>query len=125
MRRTTHLSLVGCLLACAGCGGDSTAHWIEQLKSPEPKTRLQAVRSLQRKEEAAQIVPALIEALKDDFIDVRRTAAGTLGSFGAEATSAVPALTLALRDREPSVRKSAGQALKAIDSEAARKAGVK
>jgi vesicle coat complex subunit len=125
MRRTTCLSLVGCLLACAGCGGGSTTHWIEQLKSPEPKTRLQAVRSLQRKEDAAQIVPALIEVLQDDFTDVRRTAAGTLGSFGAEATSAVPALTAALRDREPSVRKTAGLALKTIDPEAARKAGVK
>lgn len=125
MRLTTRLALAGCLLACGGCGGGSTEHWIEQLKSPESKTRLQAVRALQRKADAAQIVPALIEALKDDFTDVRRTAAGTLGLFGEEARSAVPALTAALRDREPSVRKTAGQALKTIDPEAARKAGVK
>jgi HEAT repeat protein len=126
MRMTTRIALTGFLMACAGCSSGSTAHWIAQLKSAEPTTRLQAVRALQeRRDDAAEVVPALIESLKDEVIDIRRTAAGTLGSFGKEAISAVPALTLALRDREPSVRKSAGLALKKIDPAAATKAGVK
>ena len=125
MRTTPRIALAGCLLACCGCGG-STAHWLKQLRSSEPTIRLQAIRALQdRKDDAADVVPALVEALKDDVIDVRRTAAGTLGSFGEKAIAAVPALMAALRDREPSVRKSAGQALKKIDPTAASKAGIK
>jgi hypothetical protein len=119
-----HLWFLPFLLAAAGCSG-STSHWIAELKSPEPANRVQAIRKLQdRKSDAAEIVPALIEALKDDVIEVRRTAAGTLGSFGADARSAVPALTAALKDREPGVRRTAAQALKQIDPDAARKAGV-
>ena len=117
---------MACVMACTGCSSGSTAHWIGQLKSPAPADRLQAIRKLQdRKADAAEVVPALIDALGDDVTDVRRTAAGTLGAFASEAQSAVPALTAALRDREPSVRKSAGSALKQIDPAAAHKAGVK
>ena len=104
------------LLLIGGCGKGSTTHWIEQLQSPESLRRIEAVHALQeRKGEAAQIVPALIEALKDENTHVRRESARALGSFGAEARNAVPALQTALRDREPSVRRAAGIALSRID----------
>ncbi|HEY7310702.1 MAG TPA: HEAT repeat domain-containing protein [Gemmataceae bacterium] len=104
------------LLACAGCGKGSTAHWIEQLKAADSRTRIEVVHTLQeRKTDAAEVVPALTATLQDDNTYVRRDAARALGSFGAEATSAIPALQAARRDREPSVRKAADIALSRID----------
>jgi len=72
----------------------------DKLKAPDPLTRLKAVRTLpERKADAAQVVPALIEALKDEDAEVRRGAAFGLGSFGEQARDATPALRAALRDR--------------------------
>ena len=80
------------------------------------KERLIAARLLpQRKGEAAQVVPALIEALKDKDGDVRWSAAIGLGSFGEQATDAIPALQAAQRDRDARVREQAGVALSRID----------
>jgi HEAT repeat protein len=77
---------------------------------------LLAVRTLpERKGDAAQVIPALIGALKDESDDVRRGAAYGLGTFGEQARDAVPALQASLRDREPSVRKAASIALSCID----------
>ena len=113
------------LLLASGCGKQSTSQLIDNLKAPEPVTRIKAVQTLmERKEEAAQVVPALIQALRDDHTDVRRCAATGLGSFGEQAKDAVPALQTSLRDREPSVRKAAAQSLQHIDPAAAAKAGV-
>jgi HEAT repeat protein len=104
------------VLLIGGCGKGSTTHWIDQLRSPEVLRRIEAVHTLQeRKSEAAVIVPALIDTLKDEDSHVRRDAAGALGSFGKEAQSAIPALQLALRDRDASVRRTAGIALLRID----------
>jgi vesicle coat complex subunit len=104
------------VLFAAGCGKESTARLIENLKAPDPLTRLKAVRTLpQRQEDAAQIIPALMEALKNDDGEVRRGAAFGLGAFSAQARAAVPALQAALRDREPEVRKAASVALAYID----------
>ena len=99
------------LFAC-GCGKQSTTDLIDQLKSPDTLTRLKAVRTLpERKDDAAQVVPALIEALKDAESEIRRGAALGLGTFGAEAHDAIPALQAAQNDRDPSVRKAAATAL--------------
>ncbi len=99
-----------------GCGKESTAQLLENLKAPEALTRLKAVRTLpQRHEDAAEIVPALIEALKDKEADVRRGAALGLGSFGAQARDALPALQASLLDGDPSVRKAAALAQSYID----------
>ena len=115
MRGQSRFVFAGWLLALGGCGSGSTAHWIDQLKSSEPKTRLQAVHILQqRKQDAAQIVPALIESLKDENSFIRRDAAWTLGSFGEESRNAIPSLQEALHDREPSVRKAAARSLNQI-----------
>src|SRR5262245_49219039 len=112
----TRLILLLCLLACGGCGKKSTDELIEDLKSPEERDRLMAVRLLQqRKGDAAQAVPALIEALKDKEGDIRRSAAIGLGDVGEEAKDAIPALLAAKGDRDARVREAAGVALSRID----------
>jgi HEAT repeat protein len=103
-------------LCAVGCGKPSTTALIAELKAPDTLTRLKAVRTLpERKEEAAQVVPALIEALKDEESEIRRGAALGLGTFGADANSAIPALEAAQGDRDPGVRKAAAIALSYID----------
>jgi HEAT repeat protein len=108
------LVLLLCLLAC-GCG-ESTDQLIGDLKSPREADRIKAVRLLpQRKGDAAKVVPALTEALKDEDGDVRWSAAIGLGYFGEKATDAVPALQAAQGDRDARVREAAGVALSRID----------
>jgi HEAT repeat protein len=116
MRVRTRFVLALCLLACGGCGKKSTAQLIEDLKSPEERDRIIAVRLLpQRKGDAAQVVPALIGALKDKGNDIRLSAAIGLGYFGEQARDAIPALQEAQRDRDVRVRDAAGVALSRID----------
>jgi HEAT repeat protein len=117
MRVRTGVVLLLCLPAFAGCGKEkSTDQLLEDLKSSEERERLIAVRLLpQRKGDAAQVVPALIGALKDKEGDIRRSAAIGLGAFGEEAGDAIPALQAAQRDRDARVREAAGVALSRID----------
>ena len=106
-----------CLLGCAGCSKEkSTDELIGDLKSSQERDRLIAVRLLpQHKRDATQIVPALIEALKDKEGDIRVSAAIGLGLFGDQAKAAIPALQAAQRDRDARVREAAGVALSRID----------
>jgi HEAT repeat protein len=106
-----------CLLVCTGCGNKkSTSELIADLKSPDEGERLKAVRLLpERQGEAAQIVPALIEALKDHHADIRRSAAIGLGNFGQHARDAIPALQAILSDRDARVREAASVAIGRID----------
>ena len=117
MRLPTRLILLLCVLACAGCGKKrSTDELIADLKSSEEGERVKAARLLpDRKEDAAQVVPALTEALKDKEGDVRWSAAIGLGSFGEQARDAIPALQAAQRDRDARVREAAAVALSRID----------
>jgi HEAT repeat protein len=69
----------------------------------------------QRTEDAARIVPALIEAVKNKAVDVRLSAAIGLGTFGEQAKDAIPALQAAQSDRDARVRQAAGVALSRID----------
>jgi HEAT repeat protein len=117
MRVRIRFLLVLCLLPCGGCGKKSTDELIADLKSPQEKDRIIAVRLLpQRKGDATpQIVPAMIESLKDKEGDVRWSAAIGLGYFGEEAKDAIPALQAALHDRDARVREAAGVALSRID----------
>jgi HEAT repeat protein len=119
MRARTRFVLLLCLLACWGCSKNkSTDELIGDLKSTQEGDRIKAVRLLpQRKGDAAQVVPALIEALKDKEGDVRWSAAIGLGYFGEEAKDAIPALQAAQRDRDARVREAAGVALSRIDPE--------
>ena len=111
--------LLLCLLVCGGCGKQkSTDQLIADLKSSEERDRIIAVRVLpQREGEAAKVVPALIEALKDKQGDVRWSAAIGLGYFGEQAKEAIPTLQEAQHDRDPRVREAAGVALSRIDPE--------
>lgn len=114
--RKPFLLLLG-LLACVGCGKKkSTDELIGDLKSSQEKDRIIAVRLLpQRKGDAAQVVPALIESLKDKEDDVRWSAAIGLGYFGEQARDAIPALQAAKRDHDSRVREAAAVALSRID----------
>ena len=94
----------------------STQELIADLKSPQEKDRVIAVRLLpQCKGDAAQTVPALIEALKDKENDIRWSAAIGLGNLGESAKEAIPALQAAQSDRDARVREAAGVALSRID----------
>jgi HEAT repeat protein len=116
MRVWTRFVLL-CLLACGSCAKQkSTDELIADLSSPQERERLIAVRLLpQQKKDAAQVVPALIEALKDKAGDIRSSAAIGLGSFGEQAKDAVSALQAARSDRDARVREAAGVALSRID----------
>ncbi len=116
MHVRTRFVLLLCLLAC-GCGKKkSTDELLEDLKGSQDRDRLIAVRLLpQRKGDAAQVVPALTEALKHKDADVRWSAAIGLGNFGEEAKDAIPTLQAAKRDRDARVREAAGVALSRID----------
>jgi vesicle coat complex subunit len=108
------------LTICAsafGCGKEkATSDLVADLKSPEEKERLVAVRLLPgRTEDAAEAVPALIGALKDRHAEVRRSAALGLGNFGLAAKEAIPALETARNDRDARVREAARIALSRID----------
>jgi HEAT repeat protein len=117
MRGRTRFVLLLCLLACGGCGKTkSTDELIADLKGSQERERLIAVRLLpQRKGDAARIVPALIEAVKDKDGDIRWSAAIGLGYFGEQARDAIPSLQAAQRDRDARVREAAGVALSRID----------
>jgi HEAT repeat protein len=116
MRWGIRIGLVLCFLACCGCGKKSTNELIADVKGTQPRDRLAAVRLLaQRKGDAAEVVPVLIEALKDKAEDVRLSAAIGLGSFGDQAKDAIPALQAAKRDPDAKVREAAATALSRID----------
>ncbi len=117
MRMRTRFVLLLSLLVCGGCGKEkSTDELLDDLKGAQERDRLIAVRLLPlRKEEAARIVPALIEAVKNKAVDVRLSAAIGLGTFGEQAKDAIPALQAAQRDRDARVREAAGVALSRID----------
>jgi HEAT repeat protein len=113
--RTFFLCL--CLLAC-GCSQEkSTDQLLDDLKSSEERERLMAIRHLTgRKSDAARIVPALIEALKDKANDIRLSAAIGLGTFAEQARDGISALQQVVQqDRDARVRNAAGVALTRID----------
>jgi len=116
MRMRTYFVLLLCLLACGGCGKQkSTAELIADLKSSQERERVIAVRLLQQREaDAAQVVPALTEALKDKAVDIRLSAAIGLGYFGEQAEGAIPALEAAQREKDARVREAASVALSRI-----------
>ncbi len=111
------LVLLVCVLVCCGCGQKkSTDELVHDLKTGNEKDRLIAVRLLpQRKGDAEQVVPVLVEALRDHEGDIRWSAAIGLGNFGEQAAGAIPALKDALDDHDARVREAAGVALSRID----------
>ncbi len=66
-------------------------------------------------EEAATVVPALIERLnQSELVSVRIQAAQALGEFGPEAKAAIPTLNRSLKDPDDDVRVLAAQSLEQI-----------
>src|SRR5438067_1190359 len=95
------LLLLALALLLGGCGGKSTADWVDQLHAKDSAQRLHAIKALARRPaEAEVVVPALAEALKDEDTFVRRDAARALGDLGPAAKSALSPLLLALRDKD-------------------------
>jgi hypothetical protein len=117
MRAWIRFALLIILFTLIGCGRKkSTDELIGDLKSAEEKERIAAVRLLPgHSGDAAKVVPALIEALKEKDGDIRWSAAIGLGSFGDQAREAIPALQTAQRDKDARVREAAGVALSRID----------
>ncbi len=75
------------------------------------------------KADAAEVVPLLVEALKEDTL-VRLFAAEALADLGPAAKAAVPALLEVAQAPGASTRWNAIDALKRIDPEAVKKAGL-
>jgi HEAT repeat protein len=120
MRMQTVLVLLLGLLGCGGCSRQkSTDELIADLKSGTEIEGVVAARTLPRgRDDAAKVVPALIEALTHKSTDVRRSSAIKLGVFGDQAKDAIPALQKAEEhDGDARVREAAGIALSRIDPE--------
>ena len=109
-----------CLLACVGCDqGKSTDELIADLKSGTEIDAVKAARNLPRaRDDAAKVVPALIEGLTHKGNDIRRSSALKLGEFHELAKDAIPALQKAEQDDgDARVREAAAIALSRIDPE--------
>ena len=120
MRVQAGLVLLLCLLACGGCSKQkSTDELIADLKSGTEIEGVKAARTLPRgRDDAAKVVPALIEALTHKGNDVRRSSALKLGEFHEQAKDAIPALQKAEQDDgDARVREAAGIVLSRIDPE--------
>lgn len=118
MRVQTGLVLLLGLLACDGCSKQkSTDELIADLKSGKEKEGVIAARTLPRgRDDAAKVVPALIEGLTHTATDIRRSSALKLGEFHEQAMDAIPALQKAEEgDGDARVREAAGIALSRID----------
>ena len=98
-----------CLVALScGCArkepvvshGKPVGHWVEALRSADPKARQKAVVALGHVGTADPVaVPALTGAIRDPDPTVRRAAVLALLNLGPSAQEAVQALTGATRDK--------------------------
>jgi HEAT repeat protein len=121
MRQSAPSLLLGILLV--GCGrtdepnekyfsGKPVEHWLEAIKSPDPKTRKQAADVLGNVGPIdPRAVPALIEAVKDRDAKVRDAAVLGLSKIGPSEPSADSVLEAAVKDKDPTVRSHATAAL--------------
>lgn len=105
-------------VAFLGCNrGKSTNDLLSDLSSSNEMDRLKAVRLLQQRQaDATNVVPKLIDALKDSSKDVRWSAAIGLGYFGKQAESAIPALEEAQKDKDARIREASRVAISKIKS---------
>lgn len=112
------VAIVGILLFAAGCGrAQSTEDWLQQLKHFSAVKRRQAIRELGAQgTRDERVAPALVAALHDENVYVRRDAAITLANLSSPAKDVVPALWAALKDKKRSVRKAAARSLQRISN---------
>ena len=93
-------------------GGEPVEHWLEAIKSPDPKVRKKAADVLGNVGPVdPRAVPALIEAVGDKDAKVRDAAVLGLSKVGPAASSAESALEGATRDKDSTVRAHAATAL--------------
>lgn len=105
-----------CAIA-VGCGAGKLETLETQLRDPNVETRLAAARSLgEMKADAAPAVPALIEAMQDVDVEMRRLCCQALGEIGKSPIGdSVAALAKQLESTEWTVRLAAAFALQKID----------
>jgi HEAT repeat protein len=121
---TFRLILIGLIKGERFYRGRPTSYWVTALKDKNVSLRKEAAYALGRLPpepdkvipplsgaEAEAAVPALIEALNDEDLYVRKYAISALQSMGLEAKAAIPAIVEKLRDPEESVRQSAAHKL--------------
>ena len=111
------------MLLC-GCGskgpitshGKPVSYWIVESKSLDAKARKKAVSALGHVGALdREVVPALIEALKDADVSVRIEAVLALLNIGSAAQEAIPALRAATTDMDARVRSYAAKAIEKIE----------
>src|SRR4051794_28012863 len=87
-------------------------YWLQCLRVADPFQRVHAVMVLGLMGEQAQAaIPALIDALRDEDVRVRRMITAALSEIGPPSRTAVPVLVHSLRDRNEVVRRRAAIAL--------------
>jgi len=84
----------------------------EMSKNSNHRVRLNCLRGLYKMGGNDEIAPYLLDALKDEYVEIRRGAATFLG--WKDIVDAVPALVQTLHDKDESVRKAAVAALSNI-----------
>jgi len=95
--------------------GQPVEHWLEAIKSPDPKTRKKAADVLGNVGPVdPRAVPALIEAVKDRHARVRDAAVLGLSKIGPPASSAESVLEEATKDKDLTVRTHAARALERV-----------
>jgi HEAT repeat protein len=95
--------------------GQPVEHWLEAIKSPDPKTRKKAAAVLGNVGPVdLRSIPALIEAVKDSDPKVRDAAVLSLSKIGPAAASAADVLQEATKDNDPTVRSHAKTALEVV-----------
>jgi HEAT repeat protein len=110
----TGLAVAGCSKPAAPltAGGRPVAHWLDELKKPDPKARKKAVRELGHVGKAdPAAIPAVTGALKDSDAAVRQEACLALLNLGPDAADADAALAGATQDPDAKVREYAAEAL--------------
>ena len=122
MTRATCLLVLTLAAGCSSrpegpltAGGRPVSHWLDELRSPDPKARKKAVRELGHVGKAdPAAIPAVTGALKDPDPQVRAEAALALLNLGPAAAEAVPALEEVRNDSDPAVRSYVHKALERI-----------
>jgi HEAT repeat protein len=129
MKKIIITSLALIAIANSGCSNEpkvanDISGLMQDLKTGDDATRAAAALALGEKgAEARDAVPALTEALRDEYELVRERAAEALGQIGPPAKAAVPALSMALKDAVADVREAAADALQRIGPRDSTKTG--
>ena len=92
--------------------GKLLEEWIDQLADEDPYRQAAASEALQ--EIGKPAIQGLIDALKNEDVQIRQSAAEILGEIGAITPEVVPSLIEVLKDTDQQVRETAAEALARI-----------